>query len=150
MYDDTIPRSLELSGAAVLRGLLEKYGQLLSLTRAIYSRTIRRKTSQGFGNNLDCSRLLLNDTETLTFSCVHDKTTDADEWCLRAHMIVDFLSGMTGQFALTSYQRLSGIRFEELGPRRASDSNCRSTASGRAFRGRADVLSIHLSSSIAI
>jgi dGTPase len=43
-------------------------------------------------------------------SCVHDKTTDAVEWCLRAHMIVDFLSGMTDQFALTSYQRLSGIR----------------------------------------
>lgn len=34
---------------------------------------------------------------------------DEDEISIRAHMIVDFISGMTDQFALKTYQSLSGI-----------------------------------------
>ena len=36
--------------------------------------------------------------------------TLADEWVLRAHLITDFISGMTDDFATTSYQNLSGMR----------------------------------------
>jgi dGTPase len=33
-----------------------------------------------------------------------------DEWNARAHLIVDFISGMTDDFAMTTYQTLSGMR----------------------------------------
>ncbi|MBP5133643.1 hypothetical protein HUT02_33065, partial [Pseudomonas protegens] len=32
------------------------------------------------------------------------------EWVLRAHLITDFISGMTDDFAITTYQTLSGIK----------------------------------------
>jgi dGTPase len=34
----------------------------------------------------------------------------ATEWNVRAHLIVDFLSGMTDDFAMTSYRMLSGMQ----------------------------------------
>lgn len=43
-------------------------------------------------------------------SQVTNETDDVEEWLLRAHLIVDFIAGMTDQFALDTYQRLLGIR----------------------------------------
>ena len=36
--------------------------------------------------------------------------SDNEEWVLRSHLIVDYISGMTDDFALETYQRLNGIR----------------------------------------
>ena len=32
------------------------------------------------------------------------------EWMLRAHLLVDYISGMTDEYALHSYQLVSGMR----------------------------------------
>jgi len=37
---------------------------------------------------------------------------DAWEWFCRAHLFVDYLSGMTDDFAYRSYQVISGVKLE--------------------------------------
>lgn len=45
---------------------------------------------------------------------VNDKNNERDflikEWWLRAHLIIDHISGMTDEFALETYQMLEGIQ----------------------------------------
>lgn len=41
---------------------------------------------------------------------MNDKQFRAKEWTIRAHLIVDFLSGMTDDFAMTTYRMLSGMQ----------------------------------------
>ncbi|HFZ2393093.1 TPA: deoxyguanosinetriphosphate triphosphohydrolase, partial [Klebsiella aerogenes] len=46
-------------------------------------------------------------------TAVSDKLKSIDEkreWLLRVHLIVDFVSGMTDQFAMDMYQMLKGIK----------------------------------------
>ena len=40
----------------------------------------------------------------------HDVQGDFDEWNARAHLVVDFISGMTDDFAMTTYRTLAGMR----------------------------------------
>jgi dGTPase len=45
-----------------------------------------------------------------TASQSNNSTDGLVEWNLRAHLITDFISGMTDDFALASFQMLSGIK----------------------------------------
>jgi dGTPase len=38
------------------------------------------------------------------------KNEDFLEWNARAHLVVDFISGMTDDFAMTTYRTLAGMR----------------------------------------
>jgi dGTPase len=110
VYNHKIPRGLELSGAAIMDGLLGQYGKLLSLSRTdMQSVVIGGKVK----SNLEVPVRLFESIALRHIDAYKAATkrveNDADEWCDRAHMIVDFISGMTDAFALKTFQRLVGI-----------------------------------------
>ena len=110
VYNHKIPRGLELSGAAIIEGLLNQYGKLLSLSRSDMQSVVAGGKVK---SNLEVPVRLFESIaprhiETYK-AAIKRVEKDADEWCHRAHMIVDFISGMTDAFALKTFQRLVGI-----------------------------------------
>lgn len=112
LYEHRIPSSLELSGGSIIGGLLDQFGRLLQISRGSVGEIINRtKKARKFPvesrllsliakSHLDCYRQYVG----------NGTVSDAEEWCVRAHMVVDYISGMTDHFALDSYRRLLGIR----------------------------------------
>jgi dGTPase len=112
VYNHKIPRNLELSGASIINGLLDQYGKLLSISRSEMADLISGKRPP--------PHLAVHERLYSSIAGRHmkayveqapEQVDNVTEWCLRAHLIVDFISGMTDQFALDTYQRLLGIRF---------------------------------------
>jgi len=86
--------SLELTGHAVITGLLDYYIQFLFKSSEDY----KRRALDLLSHSIKFTALLENGTD--------DFDNLSDYYKLR--IIVDFISGMTDQFALKHYQKLSG------------------------------------------
>lgn len=111
LYRHRIPQSLELSGASIVQGILDKYGLVLRLTRKDMQRLMSDERAPGaLATHARLLTMIADRHKRVYSASLEGKTTDLEEWCLRAHMVVDYLSGMTDQFALSTYQRLLGIK----------------------------------------
>ncbi|QFS61389.1 dGTPase [Pantoea dispersa] len=102
---------VELSGHSIITGILNSYRPILELSDTEFRKLINRGKS-------DVSKVAQRLFRTLpekyvkSFKAQIDKGVDDKyiEWNLRAHLIIDFISGMTDQFALELYQSLAGIK----------------------------------------
>lgn len=107
---------LELAGFQVVRGLLEHLSPLLALPRSTFDSVSAGKRLAGTDlerrlYNLLPQKHILVYKETLRQFPKHlQANPKTAEWFARAHLIVDFISGMTDRYALETYQLLSGIR----------------------------------------
>ncbi len=103
-------QNLELAGFKVIHGILEAYRALLVLPRVKFHAIVNGNWRR---QGLDVEARLYNllpEKHALVFrECAKDECSAAEEWLHRAHLIVDSISGMTDDFALLTYQRLSGI-----------------------------------------
>jgi dGTPase len=113
-----------LAGLKVVHGILEAYGLLLKLTqekfsllRMAYRSADRKEVSKQALETL----LPLLDLLPLHYLEVYDSAVNGRpaklsgeswEWFCRAHLIVDYLSGMTDDFAYRTYQVISGASLE--------------------------------------
>jgi dGTPase len=123
--DEKVQRPF-LAGLRIVHGILDQYGELLELTREDFAvlrsawksadrQAVQRKKLHTLlpfldklpAHYLDVYDSSLNDTDSL-----RDWGDDAWEWFCRAHLIVDYLSGMTDDFAYRSYQVISGAKLE--------------------------------------
>ncbi len=110
MFSSLEAESMELSGFAIISGLLDDYAQLLALTREEFKKVV----DGDVGSKLAIHRRLYNrlpsryvksyKVAAAQTQCQHK------EWNLRAHLIVDYIAGMTDNFAMETYQMLKGIR----------------------------------------
>jgi len=117
IYSDRSAEQIELAGRSVIRGLLKHFGSLIC-----------RQPGQPFPED-DFLSLVGNESGTirqreLDFELrlvrrlpvgYREKYCDGDrgtESLRRSHLIVDFVSGMTDDFALETYQILEGIRIK--------------------------------------
>ncbi|EKN4583333.1 dGTPase [Vibrio parahaemolyticus] len=130
---------MELSGFSIISGILEEYQKLLSLSKTEFTHLLVNDFNKIKDNDLHIHRRLFNRlpkkhlkayeaailgssipavekllTEGGTTFEEHfeKKISEFDskiEWNLRAHLIVDFVSGMTDQFSMEFYQMLKGI-----------------------------------------
>ena len=147
---------MELSGFAIISGILEEYQKLLELNKDMFLHLITNSYSGIKGGNLHIHRRLFNRLPTKhlnAYKCAvigrsipdlkadfvqeqglghceehtdlgNDKfdsyfndrykeklkeVNHQTEWNLRAHLIVDFVSGMTDQFSMEFFQMLKGI-----------------------------------------
>lgn len=89
--------SLELTGDTVLKGLLEKYTSYIFFENKKYSKKAESLISRSIIKAAKLENELNLNTDFSKFS---------DYYKLR--IIVDFISGMTDQYALIHYQKLSG------------------------------------------
>ncbi len=147
---------MELSGFAIISGILEEYQKLLRLNKDSFFHLITNSYSGIKSENLHIHRRLFNRLPTKhlnTYKCavigrsipdlkadyvqkqkangceeynelendkfdsyVNDRYKEKlgsidspTEWNLRAHLVVDFVSGMTDQYSMEFFQMLKGI-----------------------------------------
>jgi dGTPase len=115
IYENLDVQELELQGYSILNGLLNTYKPLLELTNKdfedllmdekidcfVAKRLIKRVSSkQIVAYQNDVKKLDKNSTEEYTIM----------EWYYRVRLIIDYISGMTDDFALHEYQILTAIK----------------------------------------
>ena len=110
VYDHEIPQTTELAGWAVITGLLNHFKPLLELDSSQFADIAvnSRKPSQ-FSRQFRLLNRVAPRHRQVYVDQYSENLSDDEEISIRAHMIVDFVSGMTDRFALKTYQSLSGI-----------------------------------------
>ena len=105
--------NIELAGYAVISGILDHLKPLLICSKEDFNAIKEYKTdAPGIGKTDLHRRLFHRLPDSYVFSYEAAICSEADkfkEWFYRAHLIVDYVSGMTDQYALETYQLLSGI-----------------------------------------
>lgn len=126
IYSSVEAESIELSGFAVLSGLLTNYfGKLLELPYDDFAKMVNgdrlkgREYEQRLFNRLS-ERCLRSYKFQLEEWLANDKAVALYgaknlEWWLRVHLIIDHISGMTDNYALSEYQILEGIKINQKG-----------------------------------
>lgn len=108
IYSSREAERIELAGRSVILGLLKHFRVLLSLSETDFL-AIVRNTAKGKGLDYE-ARLFRMLPEN--YVSKYGEESRSDEGLRRAHLIVDFVSGMTDEFALETYQILEGIRIK--------------------------------------
>jgi dGTPase len=115
VYSHSSVTRTELAGYAAISGLLSKFQRLLVLDREIFQNIISGSASKSFAIEKKLLALFPPKQIKVYLHLVSElpgsnpRKSDLLEWNLRAHLIVDFISGMTDDFAMTTYQSLSGM-----------------------------------------
>lgn len=111
----------ELAGYSILRGILKHFEPILSCNQKTIKHLMGaklEKEDEKFKANKLQKRLFAllpkrylrvykNEVDGLTRD---EPLSNLKEWALRAHLITDYVSGMTDDFALETFQLLSGIK----------------------------------------
>lgn len=115
LYTSFEAESIELTGHAVITGILERFEKLLVLSRDQFEALVEDSDVKG----LDYERRLYNRIGKRYIRAykyaIDELKEKADaniiekEWWLRVHLVVDHINGMTDEFALNTYQMLEGI-----------------------------------------
>lgn len=101
----------ELSGHSIISGILNCYSPLLEIKQHDFiALTKKEKISSISKVAVRLYRTLPEKYLKSYIKNIDEKTSIHSEWNLRAHLIIDFISGMTDQYALELYQSLTGIK----------------------------------------
>lgn len=114
LYTSIQAESIELTGYAVITGILQSYEKMLRLPYKKFKALVEHSEEA----DVEVERRLFNRigtryVEAYKYSLREYSTSSANfyvyEWWLRTHMLIDHISGMTDEFALETYQMLKGI-----------------------------------------
>lgn len=104
--------SMEISGYSIVSGILSSYKKLLILNREKFKLIVNGEVRKN--DHLDLEVRIFNRLPDRYIKAYvkaeGSNCSDSREWNLRAHLIVDFIAGMTDNFALDTYKMLHGIR----------------------------------------
>lgn len=119
VYCDQSVELIEYAGYTAISGLLEIFKPLLKCNKDRFERSLESETKDGNGKTIVLERKLLRlfpekhikaYKNFSTQESLRDLSSDEIEWLARAHLIVDFLSGMTDDYSIELYRTLSGIK----------------------------------------
>lgn len=114
LYPSIEAESIELTGYAVMTGILRHYERLMQLPCDKFEKLVEG----GDVKQMDVEIRLFNRIGHRSVKAYKFAVDELDrqspdfpekEWWLRVHLLVDHLSGMTDEFALETYQMLEGI-----------------------------------------
>ncbi len=114
LYTSFEAESIELTGYAVITGILKNYERVLRLPCQVFLQMVNGEKTEG----VDVERRLFNRLGRryiTAYKYAIDKLDAGQhdyaikEWWLRVHLLLDHVSGMTDEFALETYQMLEGI-----------------------------------------
>lgn len=112
IYNDKQVQALEIKGFAIIQGLFNIYEPLLKLDRLEFKELL----GGGKVNCLICKNLLtrlskkhLAAYKSSIKEIIDDENFDILERYYRTRLIIDYISGMTDDYALNEYQSLSAI-----------------------------------------
>jgi dGTPase len=111
IYSDDAAEKVELAGRSVIKGLLNHFGELIKLPDEDFAAIVRNDGKTIKNRGLDFQVRLYRRLPK-TYCEKYSSEGRGDELLRRAHLIVDFISGMTDDFALETYQVLEGIRIK--------------------------------------
>lgn len=109
----------ELAGYEIIKGLLNAFRPLLLCKTIDFEKLIQAKEEKDptkvMKQDLDLEWRLFNKLPPKHVNAYVDQIKEFSpshypEWYFRAHLIVDYISGMTDSFALDMYQLLKGIK----------------------------------------
>ncbi|MFN3731988.1 dGTPase [Comamonas testosteroni] len=114
---ETVQR-VELAGYYAITGLLEQTRSLLSCSRKRFDAALAGESEDEKGDRILLEPKLLKlfpqrYMKVYAYQVaqhVGQQHEDFLEWSARAHLVVDFISGMTDDFAMTTYRTLAGMR----------------------------------------
>lgn len=115
LYTSFEAESIELTGYAVIIGILNKYKSILNMKYEDFKELIKNNSIKGF----DLEKRLVHfigkryiKAYEYELKNVNESAKDfyVKEWWLRAHLIIDHITGMTDEYALETYQMLEGIK----------------------------------------
>lgn len=116
LYTSFDAESIELTGYAVITGILQHYERILSLPHGIFIKLVNGEKIENM--DVDVERRLFNRLGQRYINAykyaIEELRNDQHEypikeWWLRVHLLLDHVSGMTDEFALETYQMLEGI-----------------------------------------
>ena len=112
VYTSPEAEIIELSGNSIITGLLDKLAPLLTMSFPLFEYILNKDVKNVKLHGLQIEARLLN---LLPEQCKKSYRADSAknpeyEWIYRTHLLVDYISGMTDDFALEMYQKLAGIR----------------------------------------
>ena len=116
LYTSVQAESIELTGYAVITGILRHYSRLLKMDIDDFTSLVDQEELSGFGlekrlfNRLGKRYIKAYKYELERYKDHSDYQT-YEIW-LRVHLIIDHVSGMTDDFALETYQMLEGINLK--------------------------------------
>jgi len=111
IYSDPAAEQVELAGRSVIKGLLNHFGELLQLPEEDFSLLVKNDVKEIKKKGLDFQvRLFRRLPKSYRDKYLFDN--GGAELERRSHVVVDFISGMTDDFALEMYQILEGIRIK--------------------------------------
>lgn len=111
---------IEYAGYTAISGLLDIFQPILSIDKSRFEDSLNFKSKDANGLNITLEKKLLKlfprkHIEVYNHS-VRELSTKfegpvflAKEWNARAHLVVDFVSGMTDDYSIELYRTLSGI-----------------------------------------
>lgn len=108
----------ELAGYTAIRGLLDNFAPLLQCSRARFLAALDNQIKDPTGKPIIIEskllRLFPEKYIKVYRHTIKNHTVDSSgnflEWNARAHLVVDFISGMTDDFSMTTYRTLAGMR----------------------------------------
>lgn len=109
IYSDEAAEKVELAGRGVIKGLLDHFGELLKLPEEDFAALIADDLNIIKERSLDFQIRLLRRLPR-SYIEKYESSTKGTEAEKRSHLLVDFISGMTDDFALETYQILEGIK----------------------------------------
>lgn len=118
LYTSPEAESIELTGYAVISGILHRYERLIKLDANTFEEIVNGNTPK----SCDIERRLFNrlgkryvDAYKYAVESYKEKEKyETYELWLRIHLIIDHISGMTDEYALETYQALEGISLTTL------------------------------------
>lgn len=111
IYSDAAAEQVELAGRSVLKGLLRHFGELIKLPEDDFMALIRNDGKIIKKRELDFQIRLFRRLPRGYIEKYQSEGRGSEQY-RRAHLLVDFISGMTDDFALETYQILEGIRIK--------------------------------------
>lgn len=121
VYQHVSVQRTELAGLTAIRGLLDHFGILLNCSQQKFQAALRNEDRCKLNTKIIIEKKLLSlfpdkhiKAYEYTYSNIDINAPELEqkliEWNARAHLITDFISGMTDDFALATFQMLSGIK----------------------------------------
>ncbi len=117
LYTSFDAESIELTGYAVITGILQNYERMLSLPHDLFNKLVNGEKIEN--QDVDVERRLFNRLGRRYINAYKYAIAEYEnkqqhdypirEWWLRVHLLLDHVSGMTDEFALETYQMLEGI-----------------------------------------
>ncbi len=110
IYTDPEAHRIEIAGNTIVTGLLDHFSILLNMKREDFQFFVDKdETKSGLDLEWRIYKQLSKRMVRAYRNSVNKKTDDCTEWAFRAHLIIDFIAGMTDRNALDVYQNIKGI-----------------------------------------